>query len=172
LWNGATGALIVLVVGAGMWLSGTRPSGYPNPPSLLRGAERMHLPVEQAEEFRRLAGAIGQNCSVLYTLPKMGSFNFWSGVPAPLEQYATADWLSPARNQRTMELLASEPRACALYHRELLDFAQVTPEERAHWALGNYVLEQMPRAMQQGGFEVRVSPRRNSPWLEAAPEGR
>ena len=77
------GSLIVFALMAGMLGSGSLAWRYPYPASRLRGAASLHLPAEEEDRYVFLAGNIAANCDVLVTLPGMGSFNYWSGVPAP-----------------------------------------------------------------------------------------
>ena len=166
LWNGAAGGLIVLVVAAAMWFSGPRLWGYGYPASNLRGAASLHLPPQQAENYRFLADTIAANCSVLFTMPRLGSFNLWSGVPAPTGSNATVSMKSfPWERQKPiLDVLQSDPRACVLYNRELLELWQTTPQDLARLPLARYIMEEMPEAAEKGGYAIRISPHRNSPW--------
>src|ERR1035437_1391229 len=165
--NAAAGGLIVLLLATGMYSLGARPSGYPYPPSGLRGADGLHLPPLQAENYRFLAGSITANCSVLFTLPRSGSFNFWSGVPAPYGSNAIVSMKSFTweRQKPILDLLQSDPRACVLYNRELLEFWQTTAQDLAQLPLAVYILDEMPKAAEQGGYEIRINPHRNSLWV-------
>lgn len=167
LSNGVAGALVLLVVSAGMWLSGVRWAGYPYPASRLRGAAALHLPPPQAENYRFLAGTIAANCSVLFTMPRLGSFNLWSGVPAPQGSEAplSLQLFSFERQKSVLDLLQSEERACVVYNRELLEFWQTTPQDLARLPLANYILDEMPKAAEKGGYQIRINPHRNSPWI-------
>jgi hypothetical protein len=165
LCNGAAGALIVLVVASGMWLSGLRLGAHPYPASGLRGAAGLHLPVQQEENYRFLSDTIAANCSVLFTMPRMGSFNLWSGVAAPLVSNAAVSMKSFTweRQKPVLDLLQSDPRACVLYNRELLEFWQTSPEDLARLPLAKYILDEMPKFAEKGGYEIRMKPHRISP---------
>jgi len=78
-----SGTFLIITVLFMMFLSGFRLLGYAYPSSGLRGSNSLHLPPEQASRYRFLASATNANCGVLFSLPGMGSFNFWSDVPAP-----------------------------------------------------------------------------------------
>jgi hypothetical protein len=167
LWKGAAGALVALVVSAGMWLSGTR-AAFPYPASRLPGAAGLHLPPQQAEDYRFLAGTIAANCSVLFTLPRMGSFNLWSGVPAPpgSEAPISLQVFTGDLQKSVLDRLRSDPRACVLYNRDLLEFWQATPRDVSRLPLVHYILDEMPQAAEKDGYQIRVNPHRNVPWTE------
>jgi hypothetical protein len=159
------------VIAAGLFGSGFRGLAYPFPASKLDGAASLHLPPEQAARYQRLAAGIRANCSVLFTMPRMGSFNFWSGVPAPAGSNATVSMKSYSLERQTpiLDLLQSDPRGCVLYNPQLLEFWQTTPDDLYKLPLAKYILDQMPRQVEDGGYQIRVSPSRTSPWTDIAP---
>jgi hypothetical protein len=150
-----------------MWLSGTR-AAFPYPASRLPGAAGLHLPPQQAEDYRFLAGTIAANCSVLFTLPRMGSFNLWSGVPAPpgSEAPISLQVFTGDLQKSVLDRLRSDPRACVLYNRDLLEFWQATPRDVSRLPLVHYILDEMPQAAEKDGYQIRVNPHRNVPWTE------
>jgi len=77
------GALVALAMIVAMLRSGRWPEPYSDPPSHLLGATSLHLPKYQEDLYESLASNIRANCTVLFTLPGMGSLNFWSGIPTP-----------------------------------------------------------------------------------------
>ena len=112
------GGLIVFALMVGMFGSGSLSWRYPYAASRLRGAAWLHLPAEEEDRYMFLAGNIAANCDVLVTLPGMGSFNYWSGVPTPNGSNMTA-WMrvfDRERQQRILDLLRSNPRACSVYN--------------------------------------------------------
>jgi hypothetical protein len=167
LCHGAAGALVLTVVAAVMWHSGTRWNGYRYPPSRLKGAASLHLPPQQAETCRFLAGSIAANCSVMFTIPRQHSFNLWSGVAQPKDSEipVALQMYTWERQQHVLDQLESEERACVLYNRELLLLWQTTPETLARLPLVGYVLQQMPTAAENGAYQIRINPHRSSPWV-------
>jgi hypothetical protein len=168
LWDDAFGGLIMLVIAAGIFTSGFRLFGYTDPPANLQGAASLHLPPDQAARYRFLAGSLRANCGVLFTVPRMGSFNFWSSVEAPPGTNAAVSMKSytPANQAPILGALRSNPRACVLYNPNLLEFWQTTPEDLAQLPLANYILREMPVVVEEGGYQIRTSPNRTSPWVE------
>ena len=167
LWNGAAGTFVLLVVAAVMWHSGVRRTAYPYPASRLKGAAGLHLPPQQAETYRFLSGSIAANCSVLFTMPRLHSFNFWSGVPLPKDPEVPASikaytW---GRQELVLDQLRSDEGACVLYNRELLLLWQITPDDLERLPLVTYVLHQMPTAAQDGAYQIRINPHRSSAWI-------
>jgi hypothetical protein len=164
VWKPAAAAFVLLVVAAVMRLSGVPWSGYPFPPSHLRGADSLHLPPDQAATYRALSRLAAANCSVLYTVPKLGSFNLWSGIPAPEESYATSS-MPPARQQRILALLQSDTRACVVDSPDLLRLRQIEPGALKRQPLTRYIYLEMPKAVAISDYEIRIHPHRTAPWI-------
>ncbi|MSU48085.1 MAG: hypothetical protein EXS37_03180 [Opitutus sp.] len=77
----------------------------------LPGAESLRLPEPQRLALRVLTLNASLHADLLFSVPGMGSFNLWSGVPAPTAQHATQwFWLLPATEQRRIsDRLAPHP---------------------------------------------------------------
>ena len=106
------GSLIVFALMVGMFGSGSLSWRYPYAASRLRGAAWLHLPAEEEERYMFVAGNVAANCDLLVTLPGMGSFNYWSGIPTPNGSNMTA-WMrvfDRERQQRILDLVRSNPR--------------------------------------------------------------
>jgi hypothetical protein len=163
------GGLIVFALMAGMFGSGSLSWRYPYPASRLHGAASLHFPAEEEGRYLFLAGNIAANCDLLVTLPGMGSFNYWSGVPAPNGSNMTA-WMrvfDRERQQRILDLLRSDPRACSVYSASRTRMWGTTVEELAVSPLARYIIVEMPKVAEIEDYEIRVSPRRSSPWTAA-----
>jgi len=172
LLNAALSGLIILPLSVAMFRSAFPPHGYLYPQSNLSGSASLHLPPEREQRFRFLASSIRANCSLLFSMPGMNSFNFWSGVPTPNGSNLTA-WMrafSPERQKQILDILQSNPRACVLYNKELVRFWGFTTEELERSLLTSYITNDMPRVAEEGGYEIRVNPGRNSPWIEITRE--
>jgi hypothetical protein len=158
-----TAVLILLFVAAGAWREGFRPFRYRWPASNLAGMHSVHLRPDMEASYEFLAASVRANCDLLFTMPGMASFNFWSGVPTPDGSNLTA-WvqgMSAAKQQRTLESLEGDPRACVITNTELLRFWQ-TPTTLTPLAL---YIDRMPVVAGRGGYEIRVSPERNAAWV-------
>jgi hypothetical protein len=135
----------------------------------LKGAAWLHLPAEQTAQYELIVASVGKNCSVLFTLPGMGSFNMWSGVPTPNGWNLTA-WMrgfSAARQEKILEIVRSDSRACAVVNRRLEHFWDMGEDESGIAALPlvHFILTDMPKVGHVGEYEIRVNPHRTSPWL-------
>jgi len=139
----------------------------------LAGTEWLHLPADREAGYRRLTELIRANCDVLFTLPGMGSFNLWSGVPTPngLNLTAWVKGFNAEQQQQILDILRAHPRACAVYSDEMSRGWQVTPEEIAASPLARYVLQDMPKVAEDSGYEIRVQPQRTFPWVARVPDG-
>jgi hypothetical protein len=165
----AFASLLIVVMGTGVFASGTRLVGYDDPPLDLPGARMVHLLPHQAARYRWLSDTVRANCEVLFTMPGMGSLNLWSNVPPPNGSNLTA-WTTlfgPARQQAILDILQERPRACVVYNPSLLEFWSRTGAPAAAFSvLETYILA-MPVAAQVDGYQIRISSARNSPFLRS-----
>jgi hypothetical protein len=142
---------------------------YPTAPSSLRGSTSLHLPADLESTYRFLANDVNANCDVLFTMPGMGSLNFWSGVPTPNGLNLTA-WMkgfSAEQQQQILEVLQTNPRACVIYNADIVAFWGTTSADLNALPLARYILSSMPKVSEKQGYEIRIHPQRNSPWIEA-----
>ena len=142
---------------------------YSGPPSKLRGAGVLHLPQAEERRYLHLASAIAANCDSLFTLPGMGSLNYWSGVPAP-NGFNMTGWVkafSDRRQQQILDRVRANPRACVVYNRDLSGFWGMTREDEQASLLGRYITREMAAAARYGAYEIRVTPERTAPWVQA-----
>jgi hypothetical protein len=157
------GAFVIAMFPTGSW---SQP--YPYPSSHLRGSASLHLPPDLEDLYLFLANSARVNCDVLFTMPGMGSLNYWSGVPTPNGWNLTA-WMrgfSPDRQQRILEILQANPRGCSVVQAGLVRFWQVPPEELEGLPLARYIMHNMRPVAARDGFEIRVHPQRSSPWVD------
>ena len=140
------------------------------PRSTLNGSSLLHLRPDQELDYKFLSRNIAANCSILFTMPGMGSFNFWSGVPTPNGSNVSA-WmklLDAERQQQILDRLQSTRGACVVYNPGLMRLWDIRQEEILALPLAQYILTAMPKAITRGGYEIRIHPNRGSPWR--APE--
>jgi hypothetical protein len=126
----------------------------------------LRLPLETENLYQFIARNVHANCDVLFTMPGMGSLNFWSAVPTPNGLNLTA-WmrgLSLEEQQRILSILQKTPQACVVYNEDLTRFWQVTPQELRDLPLARYILHDMRPVAQARGYQIRVHPRRLTPW--------
>src|SRR5262249_30849880 len=136
------------------------------PGSTLNGSSLLHLRADQERDYEFLSHSIAANCSVLFTMPGMGSFNFWSEVPTPNGSNVTI-WmklLDAERQQQILDRLKSTPSACVVYNSSLVALGQTTQEELMALPLAQYILTGMPKVAAKGDYEIRIHPKRASAW--------
>jgi hypothetical protein len=144
-----------------------RPQGYLYPSSKLRGAASLHLRTEVEERYQFLATSVSKNCDLLFTMPGMGSFTFWSDVPTP-DQSNVGSWirrLSLTQQSRILQVLQAHPSACVIYNAALVEFWQTRPAEVAASPLALYILNDMSSITQRDGYEIRIHPERKAAWV-------
>ena len=155
----------ILLVCAGFSLASSLHDQFPPSPTSLKGSEWLHLPVQETAEFEAIAGSVSANCDVLFTMPGMGSFNIWSGVPTPTGWNMTG-WMTgigAARQAEILSVIKADPRACAILDRRLARFWTHGLVDFAKLPLASYVMKDMPKIAQVGEYEIRVHPGRNLP---------
>jgi hypothetical protein len=134
------------------------------PRSTLDGSSLLHLPPDEEQDYEFLSRSIAANCSILFTMPGMGSFNLWSGVPTPNGSNLTL-WmkgLDAERQQQILDRLQSTPTACVVYNPTFVKFWQ--GEEPIVQPLAQYILFAMRKTVARGDYEIRVHPNRESAW--------
>jgi hypothetical protein len=122
----------------------------------------------QAGFFRGIASTLHANCDTLFTMPGMGSLNFWSGVPPP-NGFNLTVWVkafNAARQQDILDVLKSHPRACVVYHSKILaGWMPGGTQDTEGSLLATYILEEMQVAEERQGYEIRVLAGRTTPWI-------
>jgi hypothetical protein len=159
----------ILVAFAGISITHLARGHVPPVSRGLRGSEWLHLPAAKATQFESIAGNVRTNCSTLFTMPGMGSFNIWSGVPTPNGWNMTA-WMhgiSSERQAAILDIIKADPRACAILNRRILRMWEVNEDDLAALPLAHFVMTDMPKVTSVGDYEIRVNPRRNSKWLQS-----
>jgi hypothetical protein len=88
----------------------------------LAGAERIHLPKQQARDYQWLTQSAIDYCDVLVGLPNLLSLNLWATVEPPARMNSDA-WILVLTDREQMEIvseLSTRPRACAIYNPDVL----------------------------------------------------
>lgn len=160
--------LVIGIVAAKGWFLDVRPLGFGYPRSQLRGSAMLAIEYPLEARYRFIADRVAANCDVLFTMPGMGSFNFWSGVAPPNGSNMTG-WIQSftiERQNRILQLLRARPRACAVYNEELLKFWRTSDRAVAASPLAQYILHDMVKVAERDGYEIRIQPWRTTPWIE------
>jgi hypothetical protein len=90
----------------------------------LPGATQLRPPPDMSSALRILCENIKAHGGLLFSLPGLYSFNIWTGRPTPTLANAT-HWfslLSVAQQQAIRARLESDPRACVVVQRYVVDF--------------------------------------------------
>ncbi len=110
----------------------------------LPGGEVLRLPESFTTMVRVLARNASAHADVLFSLPGLHSFHFWSDVPPPTSINAT-HWftlLSPAQQEAIRARLEASPRSCVIVQRNLYDFLRAgdvaTESPLTVWLHQNY----------------------------------
>lgn len=136
-------------------------TGTSNPSSGLSGSSFLRLPPAEAALYRDISQYARDNCALLYSLPGLYSFNFWSGVPTP-NGWNLGTWyrgFDSSQQLRIRDALHHNPRSCAIYNRALVRFWGPEPDpDDVSTPLVTYILKEMPVARRFGDYELRVHP--------------
>ena len=88
----------------------------------LAGADRIHLPKQQARDYQWLTQSAIDYCDVLVGLPNILSLNLWAAVDPPARMNSDA-WtlvLTDREQMKIVSALSTHPRACAIYNPDVL----------------------------------------------------
>jgi hypothetical protein len=168
-WGPILAGAILIAPVTKIYESGIIPLRHLAPSSNLSGSRSLRLPPEQESDYEFIAGSVAANCNVLFRMPEMGSFNFWSGVPTP-NGWNINIWMKAFSLERQNQILAtlqSTPGACVIYNPNLMLFWQTRPDEAKSLPLARYIMYEMPKVAARGAYELRVHPNRTLPWLRA-----
>jgi hypothetical protein len=163
------GVLVIVFLAVIMLGSGALRHHLSNPSSALRGASSLNLPPTMEGTYEFLANDVAANCDVLFSLPGMGSLNFWSGVPTPNGMFLGA-WmraLSAEEQQDILDLLKKDTKACVVYNEKIALWWGPTVQEMNTLPLAHHIIHDMPKVAERQGYEIHVHPQRTSPWVEA-----
>jgi hypothetical protein len=167
------GGIVAVVVAAAMLRRGIWHQHYPFPASSLAGSASLHLPRSLELEYEALTRDVQTNCQILFTMPGMGHFNFWSGVPTP-DGFNMDAWMKGVpveQQQHTLQILENNPSACVIYRPFMMGVWGVPDGGIDTLPLARYILHDMPTVFASGGYEIHVSPDRRAPWVEQSVVG-
>jgi hypothetical protein len=162
------GGVVLAAVTAVMLRQGIWHRDYQTPASSLAGSASLHLPPELEMRYETLSNDVQDNCQILFTMPGMGGFNFWSGVPTP-DGFNEDNWMRGIpleQQQQTLQVLEANPSACVIFKPEMLSVWGVPDKGIDSLPLAHYILHDMPTVFTRWGFEIHVSPNRRVPWVE------
>jgi hypothetical protein len=94
----------------------------------LPGAGVMRLPESFTTMVRVLSRNASAHADVLFSLPGLHSFYFWTDVPPPTS-VSTTHWftlLSPGQQEAIRAKLEASPRSCVIVQRNLYDFLRTS----------------------------------------------
>jgi hypothetical protein len=168
------GAAVFAVMVFAMNWTGMLRASYPFPASTLNGSSSLHLSPDVESKLVTLAGDIQTNCKTLFTMPGMGGFNLWSGVPTP-DGFNEGAWmrgLPLSYQQQTLEELQRNPSACVLVRRKMLTYWGVPDGGLDTLPLAHYIDYDMPIVFTGWDYEIHVSPHRTIPWVERVSGGK
>jgi hypothetical protein len=127
----------------------------------LPGAERVHLPAGDAENYRWIARNVSKYCDTLIGYPEMPSMHLWSGVRGPARvdvdnwMYALAadDYaLSADEQEAIVRDMARFPRACVVYNPKGVNFWNTGKRDFSGMPLVRYIFSEFQEAARRGTF--------------------
>ena len=123
----------------------------------LPGAQRIHLPENEANTFRDLVSRINEKCDNFVTMPGLYSFYFWTGKDSPTMLNATA-WMSllgDAKQQTVVHDIESIPRLCAIYHPQLTRNGSLN-RDLSNSPLATYIFQELVTDSTYGDYQFMV----------------
>ena len=155
------------VIFSGLSIALSAHTQFPPAPTRLKGSAWLRLPAEQTTQFESIVQNVSTNCSTLFTMPGMGSFNMWSGVPTP-NGWNMTGWMKGISSERQAEILSimkSDLKVCAILNRRIVRVWNEDETGVVALPLARYVMIDMPKITEFGEYEIRVHPHRGSPWV-------
>lgn len=120
----------------------------------LPGAELIHVPAEQAEQYEQLVRLIHEHkCTTLVGYPSINAFYFWSELEAPRPTLPNA-WvyaLNEEQQAQALRELKASPRPCAIRN-EGIAAAYLKGLPPPDKPLVNYVLNEFEPAYEVGEY--------------------
>ncbi|MGD0444571.1 MAG: hypothetical protein ABSA39_11615 [Edaphobacter sp.] len=162
------GGIVLVILTAGMLKQGIWHRHYPTPASSLAGSASLHLPIDLETYYGAVSNDAQTNCQILFTMPGMGSFNFWSEVPTP-DGFNEDNWMRGIpleKQQKTLQVLEANPSACVITRPSMLPVWGVPDDGIDSLPLARYIRHDMPTVFARWGYEIHVSPNRRVPWVE------
>jgi hypothetical protein len=87
------------------------------------GARHVRVEPEKAAALRAIVSRINSSCGTLVTEPGLFSFHLWTGKPSlPGLDHQVWMLLDDASQDAIVREIAGDPRACVVYHQEVVDF--------------------------------------------------
>lgn len=123
----------------------------------LRGAGPLRLPSDSVALYRILSLNAEAHGAILFSEPGMFSFNLWSNVRTPTLGNVT-HWfslLNRSEQQRIIDVLEAEPRACVIVQRTHIEFLRQRGFAPAG-ALHDYIASHFSPVFSLDGFEFCV----------------
>lgn len=132
-----------------------------NPKLPLPGAEMLHLPQPQNEEFVALVDLIHENrCTAFIGFPNLDSLYLWSGIepPKPNPPGAWPIVLPLDQQQRVVDQMKASPRPCAMRNDALADGAWLhgTPPDESDPLVG-YIFNDFRTVETVGEYQFQVA---------------
>jgi len=73
--------------------------------------------------------------------------------------------MDAARQAEVLTIIAADPRVCVILNRGILLFWDDDEAGLPALPLASYIMNDMPMVTKSGAYEIRVNPRRTSPWI-------
>lgn len=140
----------------------TNAVAYGDLPKLrLAGADLLHLPPPQGEEYEQLVGLLARHhCTTFIGYPNVNSLYLWSGLepPPPAGPNAWMYSLDAAEQQRVVDGMRASPRPCAIRNEGLAaPYLKGLPPPQT--PLVKYLFNQFKPVTTVGSFEFMLPKR-------------
>lgn len=131
-------------------------SDYRSTESLgLSGSTWLHLPEEQAGDYKRLAAVLSSECDTFFTYPGMNSFYFWANKPPPnsLNTTVWAALLTEIQQTEILEIIRKKKRVLIVINEPQERFwSELTTGEKG--PLLRFVREECEEFARINGFRI------------------
>jgi hypothetical protein len=107
----------------------------------LPGAERIHVPRQQAQDYHWLTNTLKSHCDVFIGMPDLPSLYFWTGMQ-PATMLNADNWMlsiNDEQQEAIISALSSHPDACVFFNPDLFDFWIRGPMDTDKFPLAHYI---------------------------------
>jgi hypothetical protein len=132
-------------------------------PLALPGAERIHLPRQQAQTYHWLTKILKSHCDVFIGMPDLPSLYFWTEIP-PATMVNMGNWMLSLNYEQQKDIivaLSKHPDACVVYNPNLFAFWIRSPIDTDKLPLVHYIRENFKSVAVHDNYFFMVRKERN-----------
>ncbi len=123
----------------------------------LAGADRIHVPVQIAGDYRWMIATLNDSCDSNFSMPGIFSLYFWTNTPPPT-RLLMSNWigfLNPQQQQQVVNDLSRIQRLCIVYDPRLVEFWR-RGQDVSKSPLARYIHDEFVASAKRRGYVILV----------------